>query len=161
MVIIRLSSTNGVSYQVCCSPHNKFQKLTGWRDRDWAGVLENQWKKWETKIPCFLRPTRVTGALHDGPTHIHYCDENVDVISLHSNWIQHDILYSSTGVPGGSGFWLMSPSVVYNYIKRWATIPEPPRTEVPRCLWKTWYNQTLEYTVQSTVLDTSTGTRVS
>ncbi len=87
MEIIRLSSTNGVSYQVCCSTHNKFQKLTGWCDRDWAGVLENQWKKWETKIPCFLRPTRVTGALHDGPTQLHYCDENVDVISLHSNRI--------------------------------------------------------------------------
>jgi hypothetical protein len=42
MEIIRLSSTNGVSYQVCCSTHNKFQKLTGWRDRGWAGVLENQ-----------------------------------------------------------------------------------------------------------------------
>ena len=31
---------------------------------------------------------RVTGALHDGPTQLHYCDENVDVISLHSNRIR-------------------------------------------------------------------------
>ncbi len=86
--VIQLSSTNGVSYQVCCSTHNEFQKLTSWRDRGWAGVLKNQWKKWETKIPCFLWPMRVTGALHDGPTQLNYCDENVDVISLHSNRIQ-------------------------------------------------------------------------
>ena len=31
---------------------------------------------------------RVTGALHDGPTQLHYSDENVDVISLHSNRIR-------------------------------------------------------------------------
>ena len=43
-----------------------------WSATGQACVLRKQWKKWETRIPWFLRPTRVVGDVHisEGGNHI-------------------------------------------------------------------------------------------